>query len=164
MAFAPVRITPGVKQLQTPTLLQANIIASNLIRWRGGLPEKIGGWLQFYGFPINKIVRNLWAWADLSGVDHLATGGDGGVYVITNGAASDISPQYAITNNTPNFSTTSGSALVSVVDVSFSPSINAGVFIEVHVTIAGLTIYDMCKAVDKTMKVNNIHLVSKTKK
>ena len=65
MAFATVRITPGVKQLQTPTLLQANIIASNLIRWRGGLPEKIGGWLQFYAFPISKIVRNLWAWADL---------------------------------------------------------------------------------------------------
>jgi len=32
------------------------------------------------------------------------------------------------------------------------------------VSIAALTIYDMCKAVDKTMCVNNIHLVSKTKK
>ena len=31
------------------------------------------------------------------------------------------------------------------------------------VTIAGLTIYDMCKAVDKGMVLQNIHLVSKTK-
>lgn len=32
------------------------------------------------------------------------------------------------------------------------------------VTIAALTIYDMCKAVDKTMRISDIHLVSKTKK
>jgi len=32
------------------------------------------------------------------------------------------------------------------------------------VAIAGLTIYDMCKAVDKTMRISDVHLVSKTKK
>jgi len=32
------------------------------------------------------------------------------------------------------------------------------------VSIAGLTIYDMCKAVDKTMRVTAIRLVSKTKR
>jgi cyclic pyranopterin phosphate synthase len=32
------------------------------------------------------------------------------------------------------------------------------------VTIAALTIYDMCKAVDKEMRITNIHLVCKTKK
>jgi len=31
------------------------------------------------------------------------------------------------------------------------------------VSVAGLTIYDMCKAVDKTMRVTNIRLISKTK-
>jgi cyclic pyranopterin phosphate synthase len=32
------------------------------------------------------------------------------------------------------------------------------------VSIAGLTIYDMCKAVDKTMRVTNVRLLSKTKR
>jgi cyclic pyranopterin phosphate synthase len=32
------------------------------------------------------------------------------------------------------------------------------------VSVAGLTIYDMCKAVDKTMRMTNIRLVSKTKR
>ena len=32
------------------------------------------------------------------------------------------------------------------------------------VSIAALTIYDMCKAVDKQMRVTDIHLVSKTKR
>ena len=31
------------------------------------------------------------------------------------------------------------------------------------VSVAGLTIYDMCKAVDKKMRITNINLVSKTK-
>lgn len=32
------------------------------------------------------------------------------------------------------------------------------------VSVAALTIYDMCKAVDKQMRVTDIHLVSKTKR
>ena len=32
------------------------------------------------------------------------------------------------------------------------------------VSIAGLTIYDMCKAVDKTMRITEVKLVSKTKR
>ena len=32
------------------------------------------------------------------------------------------------------------------------------------VTVAALTIYDMCKAVDKTMRITDIKLVSKTKR
>ena len=31
------------------------------------------------------------------------------------------------------------------------------------VTVGALTIYDMCKAVDRTMEITDIHLVSKTK-
>lgn len=32
------------------------------------------------------------------------------------------------------------------------------------VSVAALTIYDMCKAVDKRMRITNIHLLSKTKR
>jgi cyclic pyranopterin phosphate synthase len=31
------------------------------------------------------------------------------------------------------------------------------------VSVALLTIYDMCKAVDKSMRIDGVHLVSKTK-
>ena len=31
------------------------------------------------------------------------------------------------------------------------------------VSVAALTIYDMCKAVDKAMRISDIHLISKTK-
>ncbi len=32
------------------------------------------------------------------------------------------------------------------------------------VSIAALTLYDMCKAVDKTLRITNIRLISKTKR
>jgi cyclic pyranopterin phosphate synthase len=32
------------------------------------------------------------------------------------------------------------------------------------VSVAALTIYDMCKAVDKTMRIGDIRLLSKTKR
>jgi cyclic pyranopterin phosphate synthase len=32
------------------------------------------------------------------------------------------------------------------------------------VSVAALTIYDMCKAIDKTMVIDGVRLVSKTKK
>jgi cyclic pyranopterin monophosphate synthase len=32
------------------------------------------------------------------------------------------------------------------------------------VMVAALTIYDMCKAVDKEMRITNIKLISKTKR
>ena|SRR5690242_14525792 len=52
--------------------------------------------------------------------------------------------------------------------ISASARISAQTGIEMEaltaVTVAALTIYDMCKAVDKNMRLTDIRLVSKTKK
>ena len=48
MPFMTVKLTPGVHAEQTPLLLTAGIVQSNNVRWRAGLPEKIGGWMKFY--------------------------------------------------------------------------------------------------------------------
>ena len=51
---------------------------------------------------------------------------------------------------------------VSVSVVVVSPDATVNVFWPA-VSVAALTIYDMCKAVDKRMRVTNVRLVSKTK-
>ena len=69
------------------------------------------------------------------------------------------------------------SALVSGIDfagernrivITASAKIAAQTGIEMEaltaVSVAALTIYDMCKAVDKQMSIGHIHLISKTKK
>ena len=54
------------------------------------------------------------------------------------------------------------------IDITATARITAQTGIEMEallaVTIAALTIYDMCKAVDKQMQVTEIKLLSKTKK
>jgi cyclic pyranopterin phosphate synthase len=51
--------------------------------------------------------------------------------------------------------------------IEASATITASTGVEMEaltaVSVAALTIYDMCKAVDKTMRISNISLVSKTK-
>jgi cyclic pyranopterin phosphate synthase len=53
-----------------------------------------------------------------------------------------------------------------VITASAKISAQTGVEMEAltAVSVAALTIYDMCKAVDKTMRITDIALVSKTKK
>jgi cyclic pyranopterin monophosphate synthase len=51
--------------------------------------------------------------------------------------------------------------------ITGSASITAPTGVEMEaltaVTVAALTVYDMCKAVDKQMRITDVHLVSKTK-
>lgn len=54
------------------------------------------------------------------------------------------------------------------INITASAKISAQTGVEMEaltaVSIAALTIYDMCKAVDKTMRITEVRLVSKTKK
>jgi cyclic pyranopterin monophosphate synthase len=54
------------------------------------------------------------------------------------------------------------------INICASAKISAQTGVEMEalmaVSVAALTIYDMCKAVDKTMRITGIELVSKTKK
>lgn len=53
-----------------------------------------------------------------------------------------------------------------IIEASARIAAQTGVEMEalMAVTVAALTIYDMCKAVDKKMRITNVRLVSKTKK
>jgi len=54
------------------------------------------------------------------------------------------------------------------IKITASAKISAQTGVEMEalmaVNMAALTIYDMCKAIDKSMKITNIRLISKTKK
>lgn len=141
MPYGSVRLVPGVNVEKTPTLNQAGISSGNLIRWRDGLVEKIGGWERFYPFTIGSTPRDLHAWQDINTVDHLAVGATTSLSVITDGALLDITPQKTTTNTAPDFSTTSGSPVVTIVDVNITdPTINNSVFIAVPVSVGGLVL------------------------
>jgi hypothetical protein len=141
MSFMTLKIAaPGVKLVQTRTLAMTNVVTSQLIRWREGLVEKLGGWAQFFGFPVLGPVRELWAWEDLNIQTHLAAAGDQGVSVITNNSIITPGPIYNVRTPT-GLETTAGSASVLVDDVGSDASSYENVTLQVPYSVGGIVIY-----------------------
>lgn len=143
MSFMTVRLAaPGVKVLQTPTLLPANIVKSQNIRWKGGLPEKIGGWTQYYAFAIPGITREMWAWSDLDGINHVAVGGTGGVTAITGNLQTVVTPLFNTVQVAPTaFVFTAGSSNVTVNAVGSNATTYESIALQTPVSGGGIVLY-----------------------
>jgi len=116
MPFSSVTLKPGVDVESTATLSRASYSTSNLGRFRAGLFEKIGGWVQYFGLAIPGVPRALQAWQDLNGQARLGIGTTTKLDLITSGVLTDITPQIKVTDFAPKFTTTASSATVTVDD------------------------------------------------
>lgn len=170
MPFGEVKLRPGVSADWTPTLNEAGISQSQLIRFRDALAQKIGGWTKFYPFSIAGIPRDLHAWQDLNATNHLAVGTTSSFGVITGGNLTTITPQTLISNFAPHFTTTLGSKVVQITDanianvttfdsVFFNTPISVGGIVLsglYQITqVAGTTVYDIQAASAATANVTN---------
>jgi len=143
MAHNTIKLSPGVETNTTPALNQAAYSSSNLIRFLPernglGLAQKLGGWVAYYASAISSKVRALKGWADLNAINHLGIGAESSLNVLTSGNLINITPQTTATNPGPNFSTTSGSNVVQVVDYGLIASTLDQVNYVTPVTIGGL--------------------------
>lgn len=116
MPYGEVKLIPGVNVERTPTLLEAGVSQSQLIRFKDGLAQKLGGWNKFYPFAVAGTPRDLHAWQDLNGANHLSVGTTTQLGIITAGGYQDITPQTLVTNPAPDFTTVMGSPVVTVSD------------------------------------------------
>jgi hypothetical protein len=131
---------PGVKLVQTATLAMANVAASQLIRWREGLPEKLGGWTPIFAYAVPGPIRELWAWEDLNNQTHLAAAGDQGVSVITNNSLVSPNPLYSL-RAPASIQTTAGSSAALVNDVGSNASTYEGISLQTPYSVGGIAIY-----------------------
>lgn len=145
MPLQTITLTPGVTDVKTPTLNAAGIQTSQLIRFKPAgdmvLVEKLGGWQKYYSTTVGSPVRALHAWEGTNNDLYLGVGAETSLQVINNGIARNVTPRTVISDVTPNFSTTSGSNLVTIVDASKSTSIYDTIFISTPVIIGGLILY-----------------------
>ena len=117
MPLANVQITPGFNKQVTPTGAQGQWTDGDFVRFRYGLPEKIGGWSQITNSTIVGAVREQLVWADLDGRRYAALGTNKGLFIYYEGAFYDITPlETAITGIT--FDATNTSATVTVNKIS----------------------------------------------
>lgn len=153
MPHASFKLLPGVDQNKTPALNEAAISNSQLIRFipdrtLGGLVQKLGGWTKFFPDTIGSIVRCLWAWEDTNsnsylavGAEGIASGGGQALEVINSGVEIDITPQTVTSDAAVDFSTTSGSSTVTIIDANFTVDKYDIVDIQTQVSVGGLVLF-----------------------
>jgi len=116
MPLAQFNIRPGFNKQTTPTGAENQYIDGDFVRFRKGLPEKIGGWRQLTPDPGDTIVgsvRSQHTWADLDGRKYAVLGSSKVLVIYYEGAFYDITPlESDITGAT--FDTTNGDATVTV--------------------------------------------------
>ena len=85
---------PGVFKNGTPYQEKGRWSDCNLVRWKNGRLQPLGGWEKVIGTPITGIGRTMITWRDFTGARWLAIGTNEKLYIFTSlsGTASDITP------------------------------------------------------------------------
>ena len=115
--LAKVQLIPGFDKQVTETGAEGRWVGGDYVRFRYGLPEKIGGWEQLGSTSLVGVARDQHAWFDLSGNRYAAIGTDKILYIYYEGSFYDIHPLQVSRQQagmTSCFTTTSSSATVTV--------------------------------------------------
>lgn len=111
----PITPPPGVIKTETPHTSEGRWTDTEKIRFRGGKPEKIGGWTKKTPTPMAGTPRTLLAWRDNNATEYMGAGTYKKLYVIDRGfALHNITPTSSTGSLTNPFTTTLGSTTVTV--------------------------------------------------
>ena len=152
MPLTKIQFAPGIDKQNTEYGAEGRWTDSDMVRFRYGLPEKIGGWSKLISETLIGVVRDMHAWSDLNGVRYMALGTDRKLYVYSEGAAYDITPVRRTSGSLTNpFATVSGSAVVTVTDTGHGAQAGDFVTFSGASTVNGL---DMNKEFEITTYVD----------
>lgn len=132
--LAKIKLQPGINRDSTSYANSGGWFDSDYIRFRNGLPEKIGGWTKIYENQQALIgkCRKLYDWSDLVGSQYLACPTNIKFYVDNSSSIIDITPvRRTATLGSNPIATTNTSATIVVTDV------NHGAVIGDYITISG---------------------------
>lgn len=138
MPMGSILLRPGVDTEMTPSLNEAGVSQSQLIRTKNGIIQAYGGWETFGAAAIPSTVRDLHPWESVSGTSYLGVGATSNLIVATVNSNTDITPQQRTSNPVPNFSISSGDNTVTIVDVNSGPTVFNTVFFNTPVAIGNL--------------------------
>ena len=98
--LVPFQPPPGVFKNSTPYRAKGRWSDCNLVRWKNGRLQPLGGWEKVIGSTITGIGRAMITWRDFNGARWLAIGTNSNLYIYTSlsGTASDITPDIAAPN------------------------------------------------------------------
>ena len=139
MALLKVQFKPGIKKEGTALTAKGGWFDANLIRFRKGLPEKIGGWAKDTNNTFQSTCRALHSWVDLNISKFLGLGTTWKYYIQSGANFNDITPIRATTSaGDVTFSATNGDATITVADTSHGAQQNDFVTFSGAATLGGL--------------------------
>ena len=113
MPLTNVLIQPGFNKQVTEVGAEGQWTDGDFVRFRYGLPEKIGGWEQITSSTLVGAARDQLVWADLDGRRYAAIGTNKALIIYFEGAFYDVSPlSSAISGAT--FTTINTSPIITV--------------------------------------------------
>lgn len=117
--------TPGINKEGTDYSAEGGWFDSNLVRFRQGLPEKIGGWEKYLPNTLSGIARKLHGWVATNGTRLFAIGTTNKLYWQEGAAYNDITPIRSTTAaGDVTFAATNGSSVITVTDTAHGASLN----------------------------------------
>lgn len=139
MPMGSVLLKPGVNTQQTFALNEAGVSQSQLIRYKDNLIQSYGGW-DLFGITIPSTVRDMHAWQGAASDKYLAFGATQSltVYKSVTGTIGPVTPETRTSDFTPNFSISSGSQQVTIVDANSGLSVFDTAFFNTPVSIGNL--------------------------
>ena len=140
MPLKKLQLKSGVNREGTRYSTEGGWFSCDKIRFRQGTPEKIGGWQRISSETYNGICRALWQWATLAGVPYLGVGTNTKYYIAYGGSYYDITPVVSTVTLTNPFTTISGSATVTVSDISHGVTDGTFVTYSGATAVGGLTL------------------------
>ena len=114
MALQKVQFLPGFNKQLTATQAKGQWVDGDNVRFRYSTPEKIGGWSQLGENKLTGAARAMHHIVNKSGNKFSIIGTNRILYAYTGGVFYDIHPIRATTTLTSAFSTTNGSAVVTI--------------------------------------------------
>jgi hypothetical protein len=114
MPLTKLNFLPGLDTENTETGAEGRWVDGDKIRFRKGLPQKIGGWQKFSTTYYVGVGRALESWFSLDGSRYQSIGTDRKVYVYAAGTNQDITPIRQSNTLTSVFNTTASSANITV--------------------------------------------------
>lgn len=138
MALQKVLLKPGVNKEVTRYTDEGRWYDCDKVRFRQGLPEKIGGWQRTSTYTYLGTARSLFNWVTLGSQNLVAVGTNLKYYIEQGGEYYDITPIRSTTAaGDVTFSATDGSSTITVSDTDHGVIVNDFVTFSGAVSLGG---------------------------
>jgi hypothetical protein len=155
MALIDFKFLPGIDKQDTPVGAENRWVDSDNVRFRYGLPEKVGGWASLITDTIVGVARREFAFVDLDGNRYVAIGTDKFLLIYFEGQLYDITPLKA-TLSSATIATTDTSAVCNITTGSAHGLSSGDIVLLDNVTLPAGTGFTDADFEDKLFQVTGI--------